>query len=83
MPELVIKYKSKKTLEALLSIAKYFDFSIVLPDSKTKTAPLNEINGVPFTPGDPTIDISDLREIFTGRNIDARQLRKDAWRRKS
>ncbi len=82
MPELVIKYKNKKTLEALLSIAKYFDFSVILPEPKDKSSKITEINGVPVTMGDPTIDISDLQEIFTGRNLDARQLRKDSWRKK-
>ncbi len=33
-------------------------------------------------PGDPSVDISELKEIFSGSNIDAKQLRKEAWERK-
>lgn len=40
------------------------------------------INGVTLTPADSTIDASDLSEIFTGKKIDAKSLRKEVWRRK-
>ena len=32
-------------------------------------------------PGDPSIDISEMFEIFSGLNIDAKKLRKEAWKR--
>ncbi len=80
MPELVIKYKNKKTLEALKDLSKYFGFSVVLPK---KPAPKKNftINGVTIIPGDSSIDVSELEIIFSGRNIEAKQLRKDAWQR--
>ena len=31
--------------------------------------------------GDSSIDISELSDIFTGKNIDAKKLRKEAWQR--
>ncbi|MEI7723641.1 MAG: hypothetical protein WCK09_00985 [Bacteroidota bacterium] len=40
------------------------------------------INGVTLTPADSKIDVSDLFEIFTGKNIEAKSLRTEAWRRK-
>lgn len=80
MPELVIKYKSKKTLEALLDFAKYFEYSIVMPVKKTKPS-ISEINGVTLIQADKSIDTSDLEKIFTNRNIDSRQLRRTAWQR--
>lgn len=30
MPEIIIKYKSKRTTEALQDLSKYLDFSIVM-----------------------------------------------------
>jgi len=79
MPELIIKYKSKKTLNALLDFAKYFDFSIILP-SKSKEK-ITKINGVSIIPSDSSIDTSELETIFSAKNIDARQLRQKAWQR--
>lgn len=34
MPELVIKYKNKRTFDALVHIAKYFEFSVEKPKAK-------------------------------------------------
>jgi hypothetical protein len=79
MPELIIKYKNKKTLDLLLDIAKYFDFSIILPaKSKEKKT---KVNGVTLIPGDSSIDTSELQGIFSLKNIDAKQLRQKAWKR--
>lgn len=79
MPELIIKYKSKKTLQALLDFAKHFNFSIVLPsNSKEKTS---KINGVSIISGDSTIDTSELEVIFSSKSIDAKDYRKRAWQR--
>lgn len=80
MPELIIKYKNKKTLEVLLDISKYFDFSVILPNTKSKK--LNQVKGVSIISGDSSIDISDMEEIFSGKNLDAKELRKTAWLRK-
>jgi hypothetical protein len=74
MPELIIKYKSKKTLDALLDFAKYFDFSIILP-SKSKEK-ITKINGVSIIPADNSIDTSELESIFSAKNIDAKELRQ-------
>ena len=42
MPELIIKYKSKKTLDALINFSKYFNFSIIFPSkSPKKTTKIN------------------------------------------
>ncbi len=79
MPELVIKYKSKRALDALIDFSKYFDFSVVLPAKLKKGQ--NKINGVTIIPADGTIDTSELETIFSNKNIDARKLRQDAWQR--
>ena len=79
MPELIIKYKSKKTLDALLDFAKYFDFSIILP-AKSKEK-ITKINGVSIIPSDSSIDTSELETIFSTNKMDAKELRQKAWRR--
>jgi hypothetical protein len=79
MPELIIKYKNKKTLDALLDFAKYFNFSIILP-SKSKEK-FKKINGVSIIPADSSIDTSELESIFSAKNIDAKALRQKTWQR--
>jgi hypothetical protein len=77
MPELTIKYKRKKTLEALIDFSKYLDFSVVFP-VKTKGSKNIRINGVTVITGDSSVDTSDLKKIFSKGTIDAKQLRKNA-----
>ena len=76
MPEVIIKYKKPETLKILKGLAKYFDFKISSPKNKLNQ-PLEDI----LIPGDKTLDISSLNEIFTGKNIDASDLRKEMWKR--
>jgi hypothetical protein len=80
MPELTIKYKSKKTLEALIDFSKYLDFSVVFP-AKAKESKSKKINGVTIIAADSSVDTSDLEAIFSKGTIDAKQLRKSAWQR--
>jgi len=81
MPEIIVKYKNKRTLEALKEFAKYFDLEILLARSKKKDNQMN-LNGITIIPGDSSIDINDLSNIFSGRNIDPLALRKKEWQRK-
>ena len=80
MPELLIKYKNKKTLEALMDFSKYFDFSVILPSNQKKEK-TNKINGVTIVPGDSSVDTTDLGKIFSGKNLNAKQMRQLAWQR--
>lgn len=77
MPEVTIKYKKPETLKILKGLAKYFDFTIAVSKSKAN----NKLNDI-LVPGDPSIDITDLKRIVTANNLDAKQLRKDTWERK-
>ncbi|MEI7978020.1 MAG: hypothetical protein ACOYMA_16130 [Bacteroidia bacterium] len=81
MPEITIKYKNKKTLDALIDFSKYFDFSVVLPNKKT-VEKISNINGVTIISANKSIDISEIENIFTGKNIIAKEIRKAAWQRK-
>ncbi|HTI60973.1 hypothetical protein [Mucilaginibacter sp.] len=76
MPEVTIKYKKPETLKILKGLAKYFDFQISSPKDKQKKA-LDDI----LIPGDRTLDISSLNQVFTGKNLDAKDLRKEMWKR--
>ncbi|MBI4648273.1 MAG: hypothetical protein HY738_17240 [Bacteroidia bacterium] len=81
MPELLIKYKDKRALNALIDFSKYFNFSILssMPNNKEEAF---SINGVAVLQGDSSIDTSDLEVIFSNRNINAKILREQAWQRK-
>ncbi len=82
MPEIIVKYKSKRTLEALRDFAKYFDYEISSPDLKKKRKKQISLNGVTIVPGDSSIDTAELTGIFTGKNINPSQLRNEAWQRR-
>jgi hypothetical protein len=79
MPDLIIRYKNKRTLEALLDIAKYFDFSVVLPAKSRRK--LVKVNGVSVIPADSSVETVDLETIFTGKNLDVKELRRKSWQR--
>jgi hypothetical protein len=74
MHEVTIKYKNSKTLKLLKDLSKYFDFVV--------STPRETINGVTLIRGDRTIDTSELTNIFSGRNLDSKKLRQQAWTRK-
>lgn len=82
MPEIIVKYKSKRTLEALQDFAKYFDYEIALVDAKDAEQSRLELNGVTIISADSSIDTTDLQEIFTGKNISPSELRNNAWQRR-
>jgi hypothetical protein len=76
MPEVTIKYKKPETLKILRGLAKYFDFKIATDKVKKKPS-LDDI----LIPGDKTLNISKLENIFTGSGIDAKKLREQTWKR--
>jgi hypothetical protein len=79
MPEVIIKYKTEKALQALKDFSKYFDFKISSAGTKDIT---ENIKGVSIIPGDSSVDTSYLKKIFTGKNVSARDLRSSSWKRK-
>ncbi len=82
MPEIILEYKSKRTLEALRDFAKYFDYVISSPDSEVKKDEQINLNRVTIIPADNSVDTSELSEIFTGKNINPSELRHEAWQRR-
>ena len=76
MPEVYIKYKKPKTLKMIKALAEYLDFEIfTVKEKKAK------INGVTVIPADKSIDVSEMEAIFSGKNLDAKELRQKAWQR--
>jgi len=77
MSKAIIEYKKPETLKILKSLAKYFDFKISTPKEKSET----KRDEITIIPGDPSVDISGMEEIFSGKNLDAKELRTKAWQR--
>ena len=77
MPEVVIKYKNEKTLDALKGLAKYFDFVVEKPKSK-KIAKTSRKTDLPITFAEMP-DITALAGIWSGKDISQKELRKKAW----
>ncbi len=79
MPEITIKYEKPETLKILKAFAKYLDFRILSPNRKKRI----EIpkKGATIIPADLSVDDSEMEAIFSGRNLDASELRKKAWQR--
>jgi hypothetical protein len=75
MPEVIIKYKSAKSLQALRDISKYFDFEVKAPVAK-KAKENVIVKGRGVT--DETI--RELTAVFSEAKMDAKKLRK-SWRR--
>jgi len=82
MKEVTIKYKNSKTLDALKDLGKYLGFSVSEQRPAVKRKQEFYINGVTVIPGDEAIDVSELHEVFTGKGMDATELRKSGWQRK-
>jgi hypothetical protein len=81
MKEVTIQYKSNKTLDALRELGKYLGFT-VNEQTIPKKEKMSFINGVPVIPGDNSIDLTDLHSIFTGKGLNAAELRNSGWQRR-
>ena len=80
MPEITIKYKSKKTLDALIDFSKYLDFKVILPKSKSPEKE-SVLNGVTIIAGDESVDLAEFESLFAEKKFDAKKLREKAWAR--
>jgi hypothetical protein len=80
MQEVVIKYNNPQTLKLLKDLSKYFDFVISKPKYAKNDSIVSKHPAI--IPGDHSIDISELHEIFSEENIDAKELRNKTWQRR-
>jgi hypothetical protein len=77
MPEVIIKYKNAKALEALRDFAKYFDIIVEQPKLE-KQAKQNIDPALPIVFAKKP-DVTALAGIWKGRDISLADLRKNAW----
>jgi hypothetical protein len=77
MPEVTVKYKNTKALNALKNLAKLFDLEIEKPAHKNLSKNEPSVN-LPITFAKKP-DITALAGIWEGRDITIDDLRKDAW----
>ncbi len=97
MPEVIIKYKNPGTLKILKSLAKYLDFKVSKEKSNEYsvngvTIVKRDLNAITLkrkkaleeitVPANKEADLSQLFEVFTGKNLDAKKLREEMWRTK-
>jgi hypothetical protein len=77
MPEIIVKYKNNKSLQALRDFAKYFDVVLESPNTK-KAVGRKKKTSLPITYAENP-DIMALAGIWKGKNISLEKLRKKAW----
>ena len=78
MPEIIIKYKNAKALDALKDLAKYFDFVLEKPKSKKIIHNSRNAASLPIVFA-KNPDVMALAGIWKGKNISLEVLRKKAW----
>jgi hypothetical protein len=82
MKEIIVKYSDSRTLTLLKTLARFFNFSISSPKKgKSDKKAYQYVNGVPIIPGDGSVSIKGLNKLFTGKHLNARKLRAEAWQR--
>ncbi len=78
MPEIKIRYKRQRTLQALKDFAKYLDFSIVNEkDADTKSYMLGNVLIV--SPVSKT-DVRKLKGLFSDSKLSLKEIRKNIWK---
>ena len=78
MPEITIKYKNEKALQALQDLSRYFDFVVKKKAPAKKTHSEEKAGSLPITfAADP--DVTALAGIWKGKDISLNDLRKNAW----
>jgi len=78
MPEITIKYKNAKALEALKDLAKYFDFVLEKQKSKKAISSSRNSSSLPIVFAENP-DVTALAGIWKGRDISLEELRKKVW----
>jgi hypothetical protein len=78
MPEIIIKYKNSKALDAIKDLAKYFDFVLEKPKSKKAANKSVSTDSLPIVFADKP-DVTALAGIWKDKDISLTDLRKKAW----
>lgn len=80
MPEVIIKYENPETLKVLEDLSKTMNFEI--ETSNEEDVERQKAIAAITVPADKEADITQLFQVFTGKNLDAKKLRKELWRTK-
>lgn len=80
MPEVIISYEKPETLKVLEALAEPLAFEIVI--SELEDVSRQKAVDAITVPADKETDLSQLFEVFTGKNLDAKKLRQEMWRTK-
>ncbi len=80
MPEVIIKYNNPETLKVLENLSKTMNFEI--ETSNEEDVERQKAIAAITVPADKEADITQLFQVFTGKNLDAKKLRKELWRTK-
>ncbi len=78
MPEVIIKYKTHKTLEALTHLAKYFDFTLRQAEKDNNKVRNKKSKSLPIDFADDP-DLGALAGIWKDKEITLKTLREKAW----
>ena len=78
MPEIIIKYKNEKALDALKDFAKAFDFILVKPKIKKKGNPHRDTDSLPIIFAQKP-NVTALAGIWKDKDISLGDLREKAW----
>ncbi len=78
MPEIIIRFKRQRTLQALKDFAKYLDFSIV--SEKEADAKNYKLVNVSVVAPVAKIDARKLKGIFSDEKLSIKEIRKSVWR---
>ena len=82
MPELLITYRKKRTLNALRDFAKYLDYKISENIKIDTSSKVEYLKGIPIIQAKQNADAKKLKGAFNGRKITLADLRKRVWRKK-
>jgi hypothetical protein len=78
MPEIKIRYKRQRTLQALKDFARYFDYSIVNEREAGNNSYM--IGNVSVIVPSAKSDARKLKGLFSDSNLSLKEIRKKVWR---
>lgn len=78
MHQVIVKYKSAKALKALRDLARIFDMVIESDASENTPAVRDEPVSLPITFAENP-DFKALAGVWVDKEIDLKELRKQAW----
>jgi len=86
MTTILIKSKNKKAINAIRTLAKELEMEVDETDEVIKTSSKKTwsdlVKSGIVAPANPSVKITEIAGIWTGKGITLSQIREKAWRRK-